>query len=244
MLNETVLANGTTVSQDVLDLYTIGNMKTRLVEGGSIGDIYVTTLARDDHGYVIVDYVNNTVSIDSTAGDQGDGWIYAGNSEAKYTMGWRNSFSWNGLSLSFVINARVGGICTSMTQALMDSYGVSKVTADARDAGGVMINGFKVPNVQGYYQTVGTGAGSEYVYSATNVRLGELSVGYDIPMYKWTNWMQSINVAFTGRNLFFFYCRAPYDPELTPSTDTHFSGMDYFMQPSLRSLGFSVKLTF
>lgn len=244
LLKPTTLSDGTVIEQDMLDLDGIGNVKTRLVEGGSIGDLYVTCLRTDEHGYIDVDYVNNTVSIDSNAGDRKDGWIYAGNSQAKYTMGWRNSFSWKGLSLGFLINARVGGVGVSMTQAMMDAYGVSKASADARDAGGVMINGNLVPAAQKYYTTVGTGAGSMYVYSATNVRLAELSLGYDIPVTRWVPWIKGLNVAFTGRNLFMFYCKAPYDPELTASTGTHFSGMDYFMLPSLRNLGFSVKLNF
>jgi hypothetical protein len=131
-----------------------------------------------------------------------------------------------------------------MTQGLMDYYGTSKASADARDAGGVMINGYLVPAAQKWYQTVGTGASSMYVYSATNLRLAELTLGYDLPITKYVPFIQEMNVAFTGRNLFMFYCKAPYDPELTPSTGTHFSGMDYFMLPSLRNLGFSVKLNF
>src|SRR3712207_9417445 len=39
-----------------------------------------------------------------------------------------------GVNINFLISARVGGHVTSATQAMMDSYGVSKVTADARDA--------------------------------------------------------------------------------------------------------------
>jgi TonB-linked SusC/RagA family outer membrane protein len=244
LLNLTTLADGLTVEQDVLDLGGIGNVMTRLTKGGSIGDLYVTTLRRDAHGYIDVDYVNNTVAVDANAGDRKDGWVYAGNSQAKYTMGWRNSFSYKGLVLGFLINARIGGVGVSMTQALMDAYGTSKTSADARDAGGVMINGYLVPAASKYYQMVGTGAGSMYVYSATNVRLAELSLGYDVPIRKLIPSIQGMNVAFTGRNLFMFYCKAPYDPELTASTGTHFSGMDYFMQPSLRSLGFSVKLNF
>jgi len=244
LLNPTVLADGLTVEQDVLDLGGIGNVMTRLEEGGSIGDLYVTALRTDEHGYIDVDYVNNTVAVDNNAGDRKDGWIYAGNSQAKYTLGWRNSFSYKGITFGFLINARVGGIGVSMTQALMDAYGTSKASADARDAGGVIINGYLVPAAQKYYQTIGTGAGSMYVYSATNVRLGELTLGYDLPIRKYVSWIQGLNVAFTGRNLFMFYCKAPYDPELTASTGTHFSGMDYFMQPSLRNLGFSVKLNF
>jgi hypothetical protein len=40
------------------------------------------------------------------------------------------------------------------------------------------------------------------------------------------------------------YAEAPFDPELTANTQTYFQGIDYFMMPSLRSLGFSVKLNF
>lgn len=244
LLKETTLSNGEVVSQDMMDLGGLEIVKSRLFEGGSIGDLYVTALRTDSHGYIDVNYVDNTVTIDNTAGERKDGWIYAGNSQAKYMMGWRNSFSWKGLTLNCLINARIGGVGVSQTQALMDAYGVSKATATARDLGYVLVDGYKVPAVQKYYNTVGSGVGSMYVYSATNVRLAELSLGYDVPITKYVPWIQGLNVAFTGRNLLMFYCKAPYDPELTASTGTHFTGMDYFMLPSLRNLGFSVKLNF
>ena len=244
LLKPTTLSSGEVISQDMMKLGGLEIVQSRLVEGGSIGDLYVTALRTDSHGYIDVDYVNNTVTVDNTAGERKDGWIYAGNSQARYMMGWRNSFSWKGLSLNFLINARVGGIVVSQTQAMMDAYGVSKTTATARDLGYVMINGGKVPAVQKYYSVVGSGVGSMYVYSATNVRLAELSLGYDVPVNKVIPWIQGMNVSLTGRNLLMFYCKAPFDPELTASTGTHFSGMDYFMLPSLRNLGFSVKLNF
>lgn len=201
LLKPTTLSSGLTVEQDVLDLGGVGNVMSRLTEGGSIGDLYVTALRTDEHGYIDVDYVNNTVYVDKNAGERKDGWIYAGNSQAKYTMGWRNSFSWKGLSLGFLINARVGGVCVSMTQALMDAYGTSKTSADARDAGGVIINGSLVPAAQKYYQTVGTGAGSMYVYNATNVRLAELSLGYDVPITKVVPWIRGLNVALDRKSV-------------------------------------------
>ena len=40
------------------------------------------------------------------------------------------------------------------------------------------------------------------------------------------------------------YIKAPFDPELTASTGTYYQGIDYFMQPSTRNIGFSVKLQF
>ena len=81
-------------------------------------------------------------------------------------------------------------------------------------------------------------------YSATNVRLAELSLGYDIPINKYVDWIKGLNVSFIGKNLFFLYRKAPFDPELTASTGTYFQGIDMFMSPSLRNLGFSVKVNF
>ena len=244
LLRPVDLGNGITISQDALDIVTLGNVKSRLVEGGSVGDLWVTTLKRDFHNKIIVDYVENTVSKDDNAGPRGDGWIYAGNAEPKYTMGWRNSFHWKGLSLGFLVNARFGGRVVSMTEAYMDAYGVSQRSAEARDRGGVMINGAIVPTTQRYFETVGNNVGENYVSKATNIRLGELTLGYDIPVNRWVSWIRGLNVSFIGRNLFFFYKKAPFDPELTASTNMGWSGMDYFMLPSLRSMGFSVKVNF
>ena len=110
----------------------------------------------------------------------------------------------------------------------------------------MVINGKKI-NAQGYYQTVGNPNGtvdSRYVYSATNLRLAELTVGYDVPVTRWVKWIKGLNVAFVAHNLCMLYNKAPYDPEATSNTGTYYQGIDYFMQPSLRTMGFNVKLKF
>ena len=51
--------------------------------------------------------------------------------------------------------------------------------------------------------------------------------------------------AVHGNNLGMIYCKAPFDPELVASsTSTFYTGVDYFMQPSLRNMGFSIKVQF
>ena len=112
----------------------------------------------------------------------------------------------------------------------------------------MIVNGRPIP-AQDFYQKVGSagqsgGIGAWYVYSATNVRLGELTLGYDFPIQKWGGFVKGLNVSLIGKNLFFFYRKAPYDPELTASTGTYMRGIDNFMSPSLRTLGFSVKVQF
>ncbi|WP_255489839.1 SusC/RagA family TonB-linked outer membrane protein [Dysgonomonas sp. 25] len=211
-----------------------------LKEGDPMGDIYVSTLKKDHDGYIYVDPKSGTIMADP------DNWIKAGNPAPKYNLGWRNEFSYKGFNLSFLIDARVGGVGVSATQALMDRYGVSKASAKARDRGGVMINGGMV-DPEHYYSVVGggnTGVLSEYVYSMTNVRLREATLGYTFPNKWFKGYINNLTVSVTGRNLFMFYNKAPFDPEVTASTGTYYQGFDYFMQPSLRSLGFGVKVQF
>ncbi len=40
------------------------------------------------------------------------------------------------------------------------------------------------------------------------------------------------------------YNKAPFDPELTATTGTYGQGGEYFGAPSLRNVGFSVKIQF
>ena len=231
---------GTTVSMDEMNMGGTDGYRMILKEGNSMGDIYVNTLRTDEHGFIAVDVVTQTVSADP------DNFVRAGNSNPDYTLGWRNGFEWKGVTLGFLINGRFGGVGVSSTQAKLDFFGASKASADARDAGGALVNGQRIP-AKDYYKVVGggsSGIGSMYVYDATNIRLAELSLGYNIPVNKWVRWIKGAQVSLVGRNLIMFYNKAPYDPELTASTGTYFQGIDYFMQPSTRNIGFSVKLDF
>ncbi|WP_345947629.1 SusC/RagA family TonB-linked outer membrane protein [Mucilaginibacter sp. PAMB04274] len=233
-------ATGETVSIDSLDMGGTTSYKMILVKGGSMGDVYVNTLKTDEHGYIYVNSSSQTVATDQNR------YVKAGNANPRFNLGWRNGFNYKGVDVSFLVTARIGGVGVSVTQAVMDAYGVSETSALARDNGGAVVNGYKIP-AQPYYQTIGggtSGVGSMYVYSATNVRLGEASVGYTIPLGKYAKWVKGLNVSVIGRNLFMFYNKAPYDPENTANTGTYYQGIDYFMQPSLRSLGFSARLQF
>ncbi len=107
------------------------------------------------------------------------------------------------------MNARIGGVGVSVTQAIMDRFGVSEKSALERENGGVIVNGYKVP-VESYYAVVGggvAGVGSMYAYSMTNVRLAEASISYTIPARMFSNVIQGITLSATGRNLFMFYTR-------------------------------------
>lgn len=230
---------GEPVARQNYIMSNIGSYRMELREGGTMGDIYVTGLRVDHNGDIYADPNTGSVSVDNKT------WYYAGSVDPKYRLSWNNNFHWKGLDFGFLIDARVGGVVVSSTQAIMDYYGVSKASADLRDRGGIEIKGGRI-DAKSWYGVSGsgtTGVLANYVYSATNVRLREASIGYTLPA-KWFRNKLTATVSVVGRNLWMMHCEAPFDPELTASTGTYYQGLDYFMQPSMRTVGFSVRLSF
>ena len=98
---------------------------------------------------------------------------------------------------------------------------------------------------QDYYGKVGgrnTFTG-EYVYSATNVRLAEVAVGYNFNLAE-DSFFKRVKASLVGSNLFFFYKDAPHDPNVSLSTGNALQGVDVLGLPSSRSIGLNINLTF
>ena len=231
---------GTVINKDRLDVGGHGQAHFILKEGGTLGDLYsLSDIKRDSQGRVYIDN-EGKVYTDNNVGD-----IKLGSVFPKCNMAWRNDFSWKGLNVGLMFSARFGGIVYSATQATLDTYGVSETTAQARDLGYVEVNGGDHINPETWYTTIGSknGVPQYYTYSATNIRLQEASIGYTIKKNKLWN-VGDITLSLVGRNLLMLYCKAPFDPEATASTGNYYQGIDYFMTPSTRSIGFNVKVKF
>ena len=208
-------------------------------EGGSMTDVIATEILKRDGQGRLIDNGKGGYEIDNTRR------YLLGDLSPKFTLGWRNSFNFNKqLSFDVMVYGRFGGIVQSSTQAWLDRYGVSKVSAEARDRGGVTIDGV-VYNARKYYETIGGngGLGMYYTYDATNIRIQEASLTYKVPMEKLgrLKWCKSLSFSVTGYNLAMLYLTAPFDPESTANTTGFSNSSDFFRMPSLRSFGFSVK---
>lgn len=236
-------ATGESFSITTLNMGGLGSARFLLKEGGSMGDVYSNRdLKRDANGNVYVDASGQLAT--ETIADM-DNYIKLGSVLPKANMAWRNDFSWNNFRFGFMISARLGGMVFSRTQALLDEFGVSEATADARDLGYVTINGGDKISPESWYRTVGSGdaVAQYYTYSATNVRLQEASIGYTFSRKMLGN-VCDLTISLVGRNLWMLYSKAPFDPESVASTDNFYQGIDYFMMPSTRNIGCSVTLKF
>ena len=231
------LASGVTnpISGQVFDLTDIRKGRFRLREGGELGDVYASErIKRDANGYVEYTQGQSLVTEPTEP-------YKLGSVNAKWNFGWKHGFSYKGFDLNVLFTARLGGIVISKTQAALDKFGVSQASADARDAGGVTIGQGLNIDPQKYYDAI-YNLDSYYVYSATNVRLQELSLSYSLPKSLFGKVFKNVGVSVYATNLWMIYNKAPFDPELTGSTGTFGQGYDYFMLPSQRTIGASLKL--
>lgn len=216
-----------------------GGPTIRLYEGGSMGDLYFNKRLRQSaNGYIWKDPQTGKVM------DETIDYYKVGSVLPKFNMGWTGSLGWKNLNLSWAVTGRFGGQVISDTQALLDRYGVSEASAIARDNGGVEIFGNGTVDAKSYYEVISQMPGAYYVYDATNVRLADLTLSYTLPRTMLRN-VCDLTFSVTGKNLWMIYCKAPFDPEATSSTTNNFyQGVDYFQQPSIRSYGFNVKVSF
>ena len=215
-------------------------------EGGAWGDIYSNKeLYKNEKGQYVID---------------GDGHLKTnkdvlkniGNPNPRFTLGWNNSLEYKGLTFSFLVDGKFGGKVMSITQAIQDEYGVSEASAKARDNGGVALNAVNEDgtpfsgkyNAQKYYTTIGgrAGIGDLYMYSATNVRLREVSLTWQLPIR--SKWIRQLQAGLVGRNLCFFKLDAPFDPEVSMSSGNGLQGIDVYGQPAVRSMGLNLRVGF
>lgn len=236
----------------------LGGVRVLYKEGGSIGDMYITDLRRDEKGqYVLTSEGGLQMETES---DKKYG-KYVGNMNANWQMGWTNTFSYKDFSLSFLINGRIGGKVLSLTESYLDGMGLSQRSADARlaaEANNIVATEYgnkpglvlgdgsnRIVPIEEYYKSIGgtsPQAVDNYLYSGTNFRLRELSFGYTFRDLFGAN--KNLTLSFIGRNLFFFYKDAPTDPDVSLSTANGLGAYEVFNMPSSRSFGFSLNVNF
>ena len=237
-------ATGEEFSVAQLNMGGLGNARFILQEGGTLGDIYSRAdLLRDNRGDI---YVSETGTIATQAFNSMDDYIKLGSVLPDANMAWRNDFRLGNFSVGAMVQARLGGIVFSRTQAMLDRFGVSEASALARDNGGLIINGTDLIDANKWFTAIGGGdtVPQYYTYDATNVRLSEASIGYTIPR-KHLGGLFDATFQVVGRNLLMIYCKAPFDPEATATTtNNYYQGIDYFMMPGTRNFGFNVRLNF
>ena len=215
-------------------------------EGKSFGEMYMAEWRKDAQGRRVVSAAGVPILTGKTA--------YAGNYNPNFMLGVNNSFTFKNLNVSFLLDYRNGGTVVAGTLAAMDVSGNSKSSLAYRETG-IVVDGYTLDGVKNtksisaetYWQSLGnrTPAKDFYAFSATNLRLREVVLGYKIPsqLVKKTGFIQNARLSLVGRNLLFLKKYAPYDPEIATAV-TNRGGMEYSSLPTTRNIGLSLNATF
>ena len=242
------------------DIKTLDAIQIVAVQGSYYGDIYGQTFQRvedkndPNYGKIIVgeDGLPLITTGKSKVGNQSPDWM----------LGWTNSFSYKGFNLSFLVDFRIGGDLYSATASNLYTRG---------NAAGTVVNGerqdFIVPNSvvqtpngytenkvpvthQNYWERIGStgnyGLPEMYTYDATNIRLRNITLGYDFnkAMLKNTPF-QRLRLSATCNNVWMIHYNLPgIDPESVSATNTNATGFENGAAPTSRSFTFNVTVCF
>ncbi|RKR04598.1 TonB-linked SusC/RagA family outer membrane protein [Flavobacterium sp. 90] len=226
-------------------------VRSKVIQGGEYGDLYIKGFQRSPDGKIIVNSAGIPLATNSFD-------VRAGNFNPDWTAGLKNTFKYKDFSLSFLVDFRIGGEVISYTQAREAGLGVSDVTLPGRN-GGIVVDGVVAGpggtytqntvsiNAEQYWTAIGqrTPIAEPFIYDATNIRLRELVFGYSLPKrVLYNSGFTSIDFSLVGRNLFFFENKAKYfDPEAGAGTG-NLQGIESFNIPSTRDYGVNVKFGF
>lgn len=242
------------------DIKTLDAIQIVAVQGSLYGDIYGQTFKRvtdkdsPHFGKIIVgeDGLPLISTEKSKVGNQNPDWM----------LGLTNSFSYKGFNLSFLIDFRIGGDIYSATSSNLHVRG----SAEGTVVGGERTN-FVVPNSvvqtgdgyvdntmavspQNYWERIGStgnyGLPEMFTYDATNVRLRNITFGYDFnrAMLKKTPF-QRLRLSATCNNVWMIHYNLPgIDPESVSATNTNATGFENGAAPTSRSFTFNVTVGF
>lgn len=238
---------------DEFSLASFEEMKIIAREGSLYGDIYGKKYQRVEEGEhtgkIIVDAQGLPLVTTDTH--------YLGNQQPDAMIGWSNSFKYKNISLSFLIDARIGGEFYSGTTAILHTQGnaagtvvngardefVMPNTVVAKDKGYVANNVAVTPEL--YWGRAGgtnIGVGEQFIYDATNIRLRNVSLGYNLEK-KWlkNTPFQRVRLSAVCNNVFMIAYDLPgIDPESVTGTHSNATGFELFSAPTSRSYTFNI----
>jgi len=201
------------------------------------------------------------VNADGKSYVRADALSILGNIQPDWLGGLTNTFTYKGLSLSALIDVRMGGEVYSWSRYDQNAKGTG-VWTNVREnltIEGVIDNGdgTYTPSVQNnvlgqdYFAARSWGnIGEEFVLDATNASLREVTLGYSFNKKTLNGTpFDSAKLSIVARNVMYLYRDSKF-VEMGIAPDTAFSptaaaqGYESFSMPTTRSLGFNLSVTF
>ncbi len=258
--NWTLMGNASYNTSEVLNLgsdvdgafITVGNAEfhgeLRQEVGKPMAQLYGWGFLRDEQGRQIFDATSGRPLRSSEQLNFGTGiplWV----------GGITNSFNYQGISLSFLVDFKLGHNLISGTHINAYRHGLDKATLIGREQGFVVGEGVN-PNgeintaqspVQTYYETIRSGRMSEQsVFNAGSWQLRQITMGYDFtPLLPDNRFIQGLRLNLVANNVAVLKQWVPHiHPDQNGIISDNMIGLESTGLPVTRSMGFNLNVKF
>ncbi|WP_025763005.1 SusC/RagA family TonB-linked outer membrane protein [Dyadobacter tibetensis] len=249
--------------------YSGSTVTMRLIPGEAYGNMYGTSHKRYYANSADEDPTYIDTSLPMVIGANGfpvrnTTQKLIGNSLPKWIGGFNNTFRYKDLSLSVLMDARVGQDRYNQLGNFFSAFGIAKYTENRNETKvfeGVLADG--TPNTKavylgqgkgpdgvdygnGYYRNVHRGISENFVEDASWIRLRSLRLAYSLPksILK-EGLLKNVQLSVTGNNLWLGTKYSGYDPETSSnSSGSNVDGFSGFTYPAVRSFLFSLSVGF
>ncbi|HZG26586.1 MAG TPA: TonB-dependent receptor, partial [Chitinophagaceae bacterium] len=244
-----VLSLGTNISDSMITVGT-GDYsgELRQVVGKPIGQLYGYGYLRDENGTQVFDAGNGRPLRTPTQ-------IAFGSAVPIWTGGVTNTLNFKGVTLSFLVDFKLGNKMISGTNFNAWREGLHKATLVGREEGFVIGNGVN-PNkqvnttksgVQAFYETVRSqNIAEEFVYNAGLWQLRQVTLGYDFSKYVTAlKFIKGLRLNAVANNVAVLKKWVPnIHPEQFGFPSDNLVGLESTGLPITRSVGFNLNIRF
>jgi hypothetical protein len=233
---------------DLIALPSFGLASTQSIVavGEPYGTLYGGAWARDANGNILINDEGYPIKSDERK--------IIGDPNPDFLLGWRNTISWRGFTLSFLWDVRMGGVMHNGTKAVMLYHGTHEETAD-RDTETVVWQGVYASSGEANTTPIAIDESFYNLYSLQYVseevleevdwlRLRDCGMSYQFSRALCTKLkLKNLSVSVNTRNLILFTTYSGIDPETNLSGASNSIGRDYFNSPNTKSISFTIKAT-
>lgn len=248
-------ANGNTLESIVLHSRRGLSLEARV--GQPYGTLYGSAYARVPDG----EFAGQVIFEDGIAQKESS-LQQIGNVTPDWLGGFTSNLSYKGFSLSFHIDAKIGGDLADESSSTGMQTGIYPITALGREEGVIGVgvknigsaeNPQYVPNdvvapTKSVTRMLSVRSVNEgAIFEASYVKLRELSLSYSLPnkLLSASKFIKGAKLSIVGRNVAMLYnTHSQIDPELNIYGGNRQGALYYVSLPSTRSVGFNLNLTF
>ncbi|MGJ1195288.1 SusC/RagA family TonB-linked outer membrane protein [Sphingobacterium spiritivorum] len=246
---------------DRLVLAGFDDVKVEASAGKRYGAIYGTKYARveDKNSPFFNQIIVNGNGVPLAA----DGIHYLGNQSASALLGTTNTFGYKNVGLSFLVDARFGGVLFSGTNLTLQRAGMAAETVVngertdfvvpgvVSDGNGRYVQNTKAVSHQQYWNQVtnspgNVGIAEQNIYDASNIRLRNVQLSYTLPKkVLGKSIVKNARLSLSANNVWMIKSYANgVDPESVYAIGTNAVGFENLAFPTSRSYFFNISLGF